>query len=782
MQLLTLITGLALATGLWSAVQAINGEARASYERASTQLGSTGLDSLVPKNGSISVAKYVLLRRAGWKLAPVLEGLWRLPNGSVTLIGIDPLNHPTISALSSTASSQLDALSPRGRLFLHPSTRRYLNGYSNLPPVTFTENLPTGVVLTDISIAEELLEQYGQISRLIILRDQPIGLAPLAGLAPELVRRTASGAQADRLADSFHLNLSAFGLLSFAVGLFIVHGSVGLGIEQRRNLFRTLRAMGVSFRLLIGLLLGELMIIALIAGSLGLILGYLVAGTLLPDVSATLNGLYGETVDGNFTLRKSWIASGLGMAIFGTLVASVQAFVNLFRMPLLSAPGLQAQKLIARSSHRTMAIFGCGLVLAGCFTILLFDGLMAGFALLAGLMLGVAVLLPLLLSKLLAMGGRTAQSALSEWVWADMRAQLPGVSLAMMALLLALATNIGVGTMVSSFRLTFLGWMDQRLSAEIYLTVNNDDQAEVLTDWLADLGITTLPIRWTEVPYEGSPLRVYGVIDHPTYRENWPILESSSAAWDVVFKGEGAMINEQLARRLNLWPGDILALTEEWQTTVSGVYSDYGNPNGQIIISLPDLLQRVDNIPNRQFGLRLPPDDAPELINKIQEAFDSSSVTVVNQADIKARSLAVFDRTFVVTSALNLLTFGVAGFAILTSLLTLWNMRLPQLAPIWALGISRRQLAWLELLRSLTLAALTTVLALPLGLILAWVLLSVINVEAFGWRLPMYLFPMDWVRLLVLALISAAVAAAIPAFKLARIKPADLLKVFAHER
>jgi putative ABC transport system permease protein len=74
-------------------------------------------------------------------------------------------------------------------------------------------------------------------------------------------------------------------------------------------------------------------------------------------------------------------------------------------------------------------------------------------------------------------------------------------------------------------------------------------------------------------------------------------------------------------------------------------------------------------------------------------------------------------------------------------------MRLPQLAPVWALGLTKRELARLELLRALLLAALTFVVAIPVGLLLAWVLLAVINVEAFGWRLPMFLFPREWVWL-----------------------------------
>ena len=145
-------------------------------------------------------------------------------------------------------------------------------------------------------------------------------------------------------------------------------------------------------------------------------------------------------------------------------------------------------------------------------------------------------------------------------------------------------------------------------------------------------------------------------------------------------------------------------------------------------------------------------------------------------------SLGVFEKTFVVTAALNVLTLGVASFAILTALLTLWSMRLPQLAPVWALGLTRAQLARQEVWRSVALAGLTAILALPLGLILAWILLAVINVEAFGWRLLMYVFPLDWLQLGALALLAGAVSASLPARKLYRLPPADLVKVFAHER
>ena len=155
---------------------------------------------------------------------------------------------------------------------------------------------------------------------------------------------------------------------------------------------------------------------------------------------------------------------------------------------------------------------------------------------------------------------------------------------------------------------------------------------------------------------------------------------------------------------------------------------------------------------------------------------------MINQAGIKAFSLSVFDRTFTITGALNVLTLAVAGFAILMSLLTLATMRLPQLAPVWAQGLTRARLGQIEIIRAVLLALLTAVLALPLGLALAWTLLAVVNVEAFGWRLPMFLFPLDYVRLAGFAVVAAVLAALWPARKLARTRPADLLKVFSNER
>ena len=213
-----------------------------------------------------------------------------------------------------------------------------------------------------------------------------------------------------------------------------------------------------------------------------------------------------------------------------------------------------------------------------------------------------------------------------------------------------------------------------------------------------------------------------------------------------------------------------------------GIYGDYGNPVGQVILTERVFRDLFPEITALRFGLRVDPARVETLKTSLRDKAGLTDSAMIDQAAIKALSLSVFERTFTVTTALNVLTLAVAGFAILMSLLTLAAMRLPQLAPVWALGLTRRRLATLDLLRAVVLALLTAALALPLGLALAWALLAVVNVEAFGWRLPMYLFPWDYLRLALLALAAAALAAAWPAWRLSRTPPAQLLGVFRHER
>ncbi|KAA9007001.1 ABC transporter permease [Histidinibacterium aquaticum] len=777
LQAFTLVAGLALATALWSGVQAINAEARASYDAAAATLGEGRFAQIVDSDGGeIPMDTFVELRRSGWLASPVIEG--RL-NG-VRIVGLDPLTAPGgLGPVNLDSGTEVGTfLGGEGQVF---GQTEALDAIGDLGPERVADpDVAPMTVVTDISVARELLGRDGA-NRLILSPDQPMGRPELSEIAPGLSLRPAQGGtDVARLTDSFHLNLTAFGFLSFAVGLFIVHGAIGLAFEQRRPMVRTLRAVGMPLNRLVWLMAVELLGISLLAGLIGVALGYVIAAALLPDVAATLSGLYGAQVSGTLELRPVWWLAGLGISVLGTAAASTAALRDIARMPILASARPRAWAM-RQAGGRWLRIGGAaGLVALAAVLVAVTEGLAPSFAALGALLVGAALALPLVLDACLALAARGARSAQAEWFWADTRQQLPGLSLALMALLLAMAANVGVSTMVSSFRLTFTGFLDQRLAAELYVTAEDEAQAERITEVLSPEVRAILPVQWVERDVAGLPAEIYGNRDDATYRENWVFLEAREGAWETVFAGEGAVINEQLYRRAGLSLGDEIAVGPGTRLPVVGVVGDYGNPIGQVIVAEPLFQRLYPEVTAQRYGLRT--DRPQEIRDLLREDLGLPEGQIVDQSSIKAFSLQVFERTFTVTGALNVLTLTVAGFAILMSLLTLAALRLPQLAPVWALGLTRKRLGGLEMIRAVMLALLTTLAALPLGLALAWILLARVNVAAFGWRLPMYLFPADYAVLAGFAVLAATLAALWPARRLARTPPGELLKVFSNER
>jgi putative ABC transport system permease protein len=801
MQLATLLIGLISATALWSGVQALNQQARSSYDRAAATFGGARTAALVSRDGkTFSQQLFVDLRRAGWPVSPVLEGRVQIDGRSFRLLGIEPVTLPAeVGNAPVIGSAGLQSfVTPPGQSLIAPELLSELDlpegatplssDGTSLPPLHVQPQLVPGVLVVDIGIAQRLLKMPDQVSRLLIGK-ATTKRAPLEKIAGNQLRLIEPNAESDleRLTDSFHLNLTAFGLLSFVVGLFIVNSAIGLAFEQRLPMLRTLRACGVSARMLNTVLVVELISLALVAGVVGLVCGYLIAAALLPDVAASLRGLYGAEIPGQLTLKGEWWIAGLAISVIGALAAATASLTKAVRLPLLVA----AQAYAWHQAQHRWLMFQSALalaVLAAASGFLWFgDSLASGFAVLAALLLGAALGLPAMLELALYLGQRTAHRPLAAWFWADSRQQLSGLSLALMALLLALAVNVGVGTMVESFSRTFISWLDGRLAADVYLNAADNAQAAEIKTWLRARPEVeaVLPGGRADTQIDGAPVEILGLADHATYRDHWPLLEATANAWTRLRAGDSGLISEQLARRLNLAIGDrieVPAPGENWTLEVVGIYADYGNPKGQIAVNIAALTRRFPDIPLTRLGLRVAPAAVPALISSLQDKFGLDGRNLLDQATLKAESTRIFNRTFAVTAALNAFTLGVAGIALLTSLLTLANSRLPQLAPLWAIGITRRRLAAIELLKTMSVALITTLLALPLGLAVAWCLIAVVNVKAFGWRLPFHVFPIQLLQLLAVAMLASLCAALIPVLKLARMQPTSLIKIFADER
>ena len=805
-QFFSVLTGLWLATSLLTGVQALNSQARDSYAKASQLIGGEPQASLASANGTpFPQALFVSLRRAGWPVSPIVRGrivLKGLPEQRLQLMGIEPVSMPNGTALAGQTldTAQLvNFFTPPGSTWVSPQTLKALglnegdqplteSGHA-LPPLHAQTDMAPGLLLVDIGFAQQLLNMPKQVSHLLLPKDFAANPPPLPDdVAGQLViKKSGEDNDLSRLTESFHLNLDALGFLSFVVGLFIVHAAIGLALEQRRGLLRNLRACGVSARLLITSLAVELGALALLGGIMGVISGYWLASVLLPDVAASLRGLYGAEVAGQLTLSPLWWLSGLGVSLLGAFLAGANSLLRAARLPLLALANAQAwHEEHSRWLRRQGWIAGAALLialLAGLFG----DSLALGFVLMASLLLGAALGLPVLLNALLNGLLGKSRSVLGQWFLADCRQQLPALSLALMALLLAMAANIGAGSMTSGFRQTFNNWLEQRLSAELYVNPADAAQALPLQTWLSQQGLISAVLPNFQVPIQlnGWPADLYGIVDNPHYRQHWPLLESVSGdAWAQLAKDDTLMLSEQLARSLKVDVGDDVKLPApdgEWRLKVVGIYADYGNPKGHILVNADHLLRHWPQLTPTRFNLRIDPRAVPQLLRLLHNKFQLDDSHIIDQTQLKTWSSQIFERTFAATAALNSLTLGVAGVALFISLLTQSQSRLSQLAPLWALGVTRRQLMLLNLAQTWLLAVLTLVLALPLGLMLAWCLDAVINVQAFGWRLPLQVFPLQLLQLMGLALLATLLASAWPLYRLSRTQPADLIRTFANE-
>ncbi|MFJ4156367.1 FtsX-like permease family protein [Pseudomonas sp. NPDC089752] len=799
LQCISIFTGLWLATALWTGVQALNTQARNDYAAASAVLAGPARAQLVARAGQrFDQDLYVQLRRQGWQVTPVLEGRLRLAGESPTalrLIGIEPLSLLPGMAVAGADVQSFDLqafIGTPGQAWVGPDTLRQLGKQPGeqittadghvLPPLTLQAQLAPGVVIVDIGQAQALLNAPGQLSRLLSDSDRPLPDAIAASLK---LQPSFEDADLQRLTESFHLNLTALGLLAFVVGLFIAHAAIGLALEQRRGLIRTLRACGVSLQVLTGALALELGLFAVLGGVAGVAAGYLMAALMLPDFASSLRGLYGAQVAGHLHLPAQWWLLGIAVSLLGALLAGLDSLLRAARLALLAIAQPQAWRLAQVPWLRRQAVAAVALlaVAMGCANF--GNGLASAFAMLAALLLAAALLLPGLLATALRGLAHYSRRPLTQWFIADSRQQLPALSLALMALLLALAASVGVGGMTEGFRRTFIGWLDQRLSADLYVTPRDSTQAQQIAgQLLADPAVTAVLPSWrVDWRLQQWPVQVQGVIDHPFYREHWPLLRQAPGAWQALADGHGAMLSEQLARRLELGVGDRLMLPGEPPQTMAvvGLYADYGNPKGHVLVNADWLRRHAPGASLSGLSLLVHSGEISGLKDDVQQRFALDDNQVVEQARLKAWSTDVFSRTFAVTAALNSLTLGVAGVALFISQLTLGQRRLGQLAPLWALGVARRRLAWLSLGQTLMISGFTVLLAIPMGLLLAWCLVTVVNVQAFGWRLPWHVFPGQWLQLAVLGLLTSLLASAWPLWQLARSQPSALLRQFADE-
>ena len=833
-QALLAVLGIAVGVAVVVAVDLVNASSREAMRIATAQVSGTATHVLVGPGEQIDETRYAEIRRR-WRaregafenvvaLAPVVAGRAVLRDAidaplPVQVLGIDPVSDAAVRDFVS-APGEGGGPFDGARLLTEPGTvlldartaaRAGLSadGIATIEVAGGTREirvlavldavddaLGDGLLLADIATAQELLGRQGHLDRIDLVRETPVreqasaawlerafpGLLvrrpePVTDRLPEGLRIEAIAERSEdtrALASSFQLNLAALGLLAIVVGLFLIHGTMRFSVLRRQRQFGALRALGVTPAELGGTVMLEASVLALLGTALGLLLGRALAGGLLGLVSATLQGLYDQVAIGALAADPvPWLKGAL-VGLGGTLAVAAPSAAQ---AAAASPRDLQLRSLTVAHGRPPWAVAIGFAGLAGV-ALLPGSGYLGGLVAIAGVLLAAAVLTPaclrLLIDLLARAAARTPLRFRLHLLESARGLSRSGVASA--ALLVAIATSVGMGVMVESFRDGVERWLGARLAAPVYARMPRGvplgDDARAVVDARAGAWLERESFRDR---IEDTPVNLTRVTVHGP----WPgALDEVLLAgrWD----GDGALVSEPLARTLGLplgsaGLGDARLVLDSGQgpieVPVAGIYREYGGGRGSV--SLPAArwpAAAVGAVSLEIFDV----DDVDALVAELSAALPPGAEVRRNR-EILQFSLAILDRTFRVTAVLQTLAGVVAALGLFGALSALALERQAQFGVMRTLGLDRRTPAVASVGESLLLAGLAALLALPVGVVVAAILLDVVNVRAFGWSLELALTPGLLLEAVFVALLAGVAASIAPAIRLHGTAPAQLL-------
>ncbi len=785
-QLVLMILCLSVASALWSGVATINKQAKLSYDKAASIYEVSQVPILISSEKDLfSDDIFSKFRKLGILVSPVISGTFKGNYGEYEISGLDPISKNSNYFDSKANQSELlDFISPPYTVFANSFTAISANQEGLFSQIEINENLADNKIIMDIGIAQEILNKKGLISRLELYSpEHDLDYTFINENKLTLVNSNSSS-DFDQLTRSFHLNLTAFGFLAFFVGIFIFYSAINLGIEQKRKLISSLSVIGVSKISLNIAIIIELLIIAIISGLLGTILGYYLATFLLPDVNSTLKGLFGvPAIDGISLPISLWLAN-FSIVIVGVLLASSNYLFKINKLNILSTVHYVSLVSQNRSNATLLLVIGIIFLAVGIMLIIFSNNLIFSFLLMTSVLLGFTLLLPYMLMTLLDAFSFFSQSIGAKWFWSETKSQTQLLYIALMAIMLAFSINIGVSGMVNSFRVTFTSWLDKRLAAEIYLKIPNPKFGPEILEFINLHSKTILPIYGTNIKIKDLPATIFAFKPHDTYRKNWPLLECLDDCWADIESNMGWLINEQFALKLGLKVGDNLTVslpTGLHDKKISGIYSDYGNPKIQMMIPLERFILNFPKLKPRTYAVRIEEKEVDKFIDLVVKKFPFDSAWITDQKTVKSSSLKIFEKTFTITNSLSLLTLIISGLAIFSTIISISEIRRSQLAPAWAMGFSPKILIIQEFSRSIMLAIIAIIFAIPLGVIISYILTKYINVTAFGWELPNAIYPNDWMKLIIMSVSIITISLAIPLIRNSSSSAREYLRVFNSE-
>jgi putative ABC transport system permease protein len=656
------------------------------------------------------------------------------------------------------------------------------------------------LLVMDIAAAQELLGRTGRLDRIDLIlpagaegRRQLGRAAAVLPAGAQILSAAGRTRTSEEMTRAFRLNLTALSLLALVCGAFLIYNTMTFSVVQRRGWIGTLRALGVTRREVFALVLGEAAIVALLGTAAGLGSGVLLGRGLVRLVTQTINDLYFVVSVRELAVPAATLVKGAVLGLGATLLAAVVPALEATQAPpraVLTRSVLEAR--LRRALPRATA-FGAGLLLLGA-GLLIPSGLAASFAGLFAVIVGCAVLTPgatVLLMRLLRRPMGALFGILGRMAAQGVVASLSRTAVAVAALVIAVSVTVGIGVMIASFRQTVVRWLEMSLQADVYVSVPG--RASGFTAGRLDPAVArraaALPgvagihlIRRVELPSPAGPLRLVVIGTGDRFLRAFELKEGRpDEAWPAFQRGGAVLVSEPFAYRTGLGRGKTVRLrtaSGDRDFPIVGVYYDYVSDRGIVLMSRATYLRYWNDPSLSGFSLDLAPGADPDrFIKDLREALGTGrALSIQSNRSLKRLSLAIFDRTFLITGVLRLLAGLVAFIGVLSSLMALQLERARELGVLRANGLTPGQVWQLMTSQTGLMGFAAGLLSLPVGLALAAIMIYVVNRRSFGWTIRMEVSPGVLLQALLLALAAALLAGLYPAYKMARTPPAVALR------
>jgi len=812
-QLALALLGLAAGVAAITAVDLATEGARRAFGQSIDAVNGTATHQVIGGPGGIPDTLFTQLAMDPRMpaLAPVVEGYVTLGGQSLDLLGIDVFSEQTGSR-AEVRHASLDLLrrfvSEPGTIMLSASTAGALRAAvdtrialeaggrlheARLIALTDADRpgLDT-VALTDIAQAQAWLQLEGRLTRMDVWAaggaEGQRQLASLNSVLPpgvELIAARRSARENLDMTTAFMTNLRAMSLLTLLVSVFLIYSAITFAVVQRRHTLATLRTLGVTRAEVLRLILAEAAVLGLVGAVAGFLAGRWLGRSLLLLVSRTVNDLYFVTAVGSVQPSTLDVAvalvAGVGAALVAAFVPALEAASG---TPL---QGLRRSALEHRAGAlaRSLLPIAAWLTCASLATVALSErSLYAGFAALLMLLLALAAAMP---ATLAALANRAAaalrlRAPLLRLAVHTVSASLSRTGVAIAALSVAVAAMLGVSIMIGSFRESLAEWLDRTLSADIYVSAPGPGfgrperrlDPEVLRDLLATPGVVDhAASRRVRVQSDRGLIALEALeLAGPQHRGIDLLGPATPGVWQA-FQSGALIVSDPFSYRQRLGVGDRLQLHTDRgprEFRIAARYRDYGNDRGTVLIDREIYRRYWRDQGLSAIGLYLAPGLATAaILPRLRAAAAGRQALLIrSNADLRALSLQIFDRTFAVTRVLEWLAAGVAVIGLLSALLAWQLERTRELAVLRALGLSVGATARMIVLQTLFMGACALLAALPAGLLTAWILIEAINRRAFGWQIDLHLRPAQVAGAALLALGAALAAAVYPAWRASR--------------